>query len=152
MSSRARLRVLQTKRDDHAKEFNTLVYGLIRIASTQHPRDVNLLRIKDLIKVALSASDGAIIVEAGPYLIKYKHMIREQNFLENFNEETLQAEISSTKDGAKAKDTALGLFQMIGALTGEMKPVEIKDIYRRINDMLKAYLSFVIIDKEIKAF
>ena len=133
-------------KEDLINKFNSDLFWLVKILKNRNPKDVNILRLIDILALARKTDREILLVESGPYLVKYQESIRENTIITTFTEDKLTQESSRAKKKSD-KEFVLTLFGIIQQQINSMTKKEIDIIHQKINDMLDTYLDFLIAEK-----
>ena len=128
-------------RKSTTSDFNKGVFTLLKKAYSVNP-DGNISRLENILKIAKRVDHEVIITNAGPYLLKYADLIKNNN-IEAFSTDTLQAELDK-HPGNDHTQFVIDLFKSLKGALEKMKPEDRSLIFTGAKQLIVNYLDFAV--------
>lgn len=157
MSSKNRNFVLEKRETRDSMErarqlFNSNLNQLTTIAVNKNPKEDSIAKIREILRAAQAADGTIIIVQAGPYVWKYRDQISkhdEKFFIDNNFEEDIAEASKKIKNHDFSESEIAGIMQGLKQTYKFLTEPEKNVVWKHVTDLLRAYATYLGCEKKI---
>lgn len=140
-------------KEDCVKGFNDVMTFIINALHSVNKSDDDIITIRDSYLTAKTESPDCIILQAGPYVWKYREEISSENInslLKNeYNNEITT--VQQTLPDASKMDQIQILLAKVKRSWHLITPMEQTTLKKKFKDLLKQYATYSMVDKKLES-